>query len=104
MTRLSPELKLGYLLVVVLTLVALPYPTTTIVLLLLQTCLWMGFSLDWRPLARIVKRLAVFFLIIALSYAFFSVGDNQADRWVDLPVGSWTIAINLAGLSVALMM
>jgi hypothetical protein len=102
--RVTPAAKLWYLIAVVLALLLLPSPTTTLILLLVQACLWAAFSLGWRPLAKLAKRLAVFFLIITISYAFFSVGDHQADRWTDVAVGPWTLAINLAGLSLAVMM
>jgi hypothetical protein len=100
----TPSAKLWYLLVVVLALLLFPSPTTTLVLLLAQACLWAASPLGWRPLAKIVKRLAVFFVIITISYAFFSAGDDQTDRWTDVAVGPWTVAINMAGLSLALMM
>ena len=102
--RVSSELKLGYLVAVVVVLFLLPYPTTIAILLLLQTGLWISFSLGWRPLLRIVKRLVFFLLVIGASYAFFSTGDADADRWTAIAVGPWMVEVNLAGLVVALMM
>ncbi len=102
--RVSSELKLGYLVAVVVVLFLLPYPTTIAILLLLQTGLWISFSLGWRPLLRIVKRLVFFLLVICASYAFFSTGDADADRWTAIAFGPWMVEVNLAGLGVALMM
>jgi len=102
--RLSPEVKLGYLIGVVFLLVAFPSSLTTLILLALQTALWISCSVGWPPFARIIKRLGVFFLVIGVSYAFFSTGDVQLDRWADLKVGPWMIAVNLAGVSAAILM
>lgn len=101
---LSPEVKLGYLVAVVLALLVAPSPLTTLILLTVQAALWSLFPVGWRPLARILKRLGVFFLVIGISYTFFSSGDVQVDRWMDLRLGPWTIAINLAGISAAFTM
>lgn len=99
--RISPELRLGYLVAVVIALFLLPYPATIAILLLLQAGLWIGASLGWRPLQRIVKRLAIFFIVIGASYAFLSAGDAAADRWTPLAIGPWTVEINLTGLLLA---
>ncbi len=100
--RIPPEWKLAYLIVVVVALVVFPHAELILSVFVLQAALWIGMSLGWRPLARIFKRLALFFLVIGLSYAFVSVGDG--DRWTSLYVGPWKIAINLGGLYVALIM
>lgn len=102
--RVSAELKLGYLAAVVVALFLFPYPTTIAVLLLLQAFLWVSSSLGWRPLRRIFLRLSIFFVVIGVSYGFFSLGDPSADRWTTLALGPWTVEINLAGLVRALMM
>ena len=102
--RVSAELKLGYLAAVVVALFLFPYPTTIAVLLLLQAFLWVSSSLGWRPLRRIFLRLSIFFIVIGVSYGFFSLGDPGADRWTTLALGPWTMEINLAGLVRALMM
>jgi Cobalt transport protein len=102
--RLSPEVKLGYVIGVVVLLVAFPSSLTTLILLALQAALWISCSVGWSPFARIIKRLGVFFLVIGISYAFFSTGDVQLDRWTDLKVGPWTIEVNVAGVSAAVMM
>ena len=102
--RVSAELKLGYLAAVVVALFLFPYPTTIAVLLLLQAFLWVSSSLGWRPLRRIFLRLSIFFIVIGVSYSFFSLGDPGADRWTTLALGPWTMEINLAGLVRALMM
>lgn len=100
----SPEVKLGYLIAVVLALLVVPSPSTTVILLTVQAVLWSLFPVGWRPLVRIMKRLGIFFLVIGISYAFISSGDAHVDRWADLKIGPWTIAINLAGVSAAFMM
>ena len=102
--RVSAELKLGYLAAVVVALFLFPYPTTIAVLLLLQAFLWVSSSLGWRPLRRIFLRFSIFFIVIGVSYGFFSLGDPGADRWTTLALGPWTMEINLAGLVRALMM
>lgn len=101
---LSAEGKLAYLIGVVLLLVLLPSALTTLGVLVVQAVLWVLCSVGWQPFARVLKRLGIFFLIVVISYAFFSIGDAQLDRWTDLKVGPWTIAVNLAGVSAAVMM
>ena len=101
---LSPEIRLGYLISVVLLVVVIPSPVVTLTLLALQVVLWILCSVGRRPVTRILKRLGIFFLVIGISYAFFSVGDVQLDRWTDVEVGSWTIVVNLAGVWTAFVM
>lgn len=100
--RISTELRVVYLLVVVTTVCFLPAPAASGFLLLVQIGLWMGSGVSWRPLARMGKRLSVFFLVIAVSYAFVSVGE--ADRWTSFVIGSWKVGVNLGGLAVAAAM
>lgn len=100
----TPQAKLWYLLAVATVLFAFPNMTTTVILLVVQACLWVAFSLDWHPIARILKRLTLFFVVIAVSYAFVSSGDSRTDTWTEFGVGPWTVTINVAGLSVAVMM
>lgn len=102
--RISPEVKLGYLIGVVLLLLLIPSALTTLGVLGLQAVLWVLCSVGWQPLRRILKRLGIFFLIVGISYAFFSTGNVELDRWTDLNLGPWTIAVNLAGVSVAVLM
>ncbi|MGD9725522.1 MAG: energy-coupling factor transporter transmembrane protein EcfT [Nitrospiraceae bacterium] len=101
---LTPEVKLGYLIAVVLLLVAVPGPVTTVILLAVQAALWAISPVGWQSLARILKRLGIFFLVIGISYAFVSTGDALLDRWTDVTLGPWTVAINLAGIAAAVMM
>ena len=78
--RVSPELKLGYLAVVVVALFLFPYPTTIAILLLLQAVLWVRSSLGWRPRRSIFVRLSIFFIVIGVSYGFFPLGDGAPNR------------------------
>jgi len=100
--RFSPHLKIAYLLAVMTLVCVFQSPVAVGALLLIQVGLWIYSTLGWSPLVRILKRLALFFLIIALSYAFVSVGD--ADHWASVVIGHWKIPLNLGGLSVALIM
>jgi hypothetical protein len=100
--RFSPHLKITYLLAVMTAVCSFQSPVVIGVLLVIQLVLWIHSALGWSPLVRMIKRLALFFLIIGLSYAFVSVGD--ADRWISVVIGQWKIPLNLGGLSVALIM
>jgi hypothetical protein len=95
-------MKLFYLLGVLLVLFVWPSPVVMGVLTVLQVILWAGSFTGWRPLARTLKRLAVFFCVITLSYLFMPVGEG--DRWTNIALGPWTVGVNLGGLSVALLM
>ena len=100
--HIAPEWKLGYLIAVMIGLFVSSHPAMNICLLLLQTALWYGASLGWRPFARVLKRLGLFFLVIGVSYAFVSVGG--AHHWSRFEAGPWHISINVSGLYVALLM
>jgi len=100
--RFAPHLKIAYLLAVMTVVCISQSPLVIGALLVIQVGLWIYSTLGWSPLVRIINRLALFFLIIALSYAFVSVGD--ADRWSSVVIGHWKIPLNLGGLSVALIM
>ena len=100
--RFSPHLKIAYLLAVMTVVCIFQSPVLIGALLLIQLGLWIGSSLGWGPFVQMIKRLAIFFLIIGLSYAFVSVGDG--DSWASVVIGHWKIPLNLGGLSVALIM
>src|SRR5262249_9230791 len=100
--KFSPHFKIAYLLAVMTVVCIFRSPIVIGALLVIQLGLWIHSAPGWRPLVRIIKRLALFFLIIALSYAFVSVGD--ADHWANAVIGPWNIPLNLGGLSVALIM
>src|SRR5215831_2652462 len=100
--KFSPHFKIAYLLVVLTLVCIFQSPVVIGALIVIQLGLWIHSALGWRPLVRIMNRLALFFLVIVLSYAFVSVGD--ADRWADAVIGPWNIPLNLGGLSVALVM
>src|SRR5215831_9312305 len=100
--RFSPHLKIAYLLAVMTAVCIFKSPEVIGALLVIQLGLWINSTLGWSPLVRMIKRLALFFLIIALSYTFVSVGD--ADHWISVVIGHWNIPLNLGGLSVALIM
>ena len=100
--QFTPHLKIAYLLTVMTAVCIFQSPVVIGALIVIQLGLWIYSALGWSPLVRIIKRLALFFLIIALSYAFVSVGD--ADHWTNLVIGPWNIPLNLGGLSVALIM
>ena len=100
--KFSPHFKIAYLLAVMTVVCIVQSPVVIGALIVIQLGLWIHSALGWRPLVRIINRLALFFLIIALSYAFVSVGD--ADQWVSVVIGSWNIPLNRGGLWVALIM
>ncbi|HUR41162.1 MAG TPA: energy-coupling factor transporter transmembrane component T [Verrucomicrobiae bacterium] len=95
--------KLAWLLALAIALFAVDAPTLLIALLAAQCALWLASRLPVRELLAPLRRLLPFALLIALSFAFFPLGDRP-DRWLDLPVMSWTLRINLAGLAVAALM
>ena len=100
--RFAPHLKIAYLLAVMTVVCIFRSPVVIGALLVIQLGLWIHSTLGWSTLVRVMKRLALFFLIIALSYAFVSVGD--ADQWASVVIGHWKIPLNLGALSVALIM
>ena len=102
--RFRPHIKIAYLLAVMLAVCFVQSLTLIGALLLIQLGLWISSSLGWRPFIHMTKRLALFFLIIAFSYAFVSVGDADSDDWTSMAIGSWIIPLNIGGLWVALIM
>jgi len=100
--RFFPHLKIAYLLAVMTAVCIFQSPEVIGALLVIQLGLWINSTLGWIPLLRMIKRLALFFLIIVLSYTFVSVDD--ADHWTSMVIGHWNIPLNVGGLSVALIM
>lgn len=98
----KPEIKLGYLLAIVVTLFGTANWAVIGALLGVQTALWLGSAIGWRPLKRLLKRLIVLFAVIALSYGFVSVGEG--DRWRDVTLGPVAFEVNLGGLKIAGLM
>ena len=100
--RFLPHFKIAYLLAVMTAACIFQSPVLIGGLLLVQFGLWIGSSLGWGLFLHMIKRLALFFLVIGLSYAFVPVGD--ADHWVNVVIGQLEIPLNLGGLSLALIM
>ena len=100
--RFFPHFKIAYLLAMMTAVCIVQSPVLFGAFLLIQFGLWIGSSLGWSPFIQMIRRLAIFFVIIGLSYAFVSVGD--ADHWVSVVISHWKIPLNLGGLSVALVM
>lgn len=100
--KFSPHFKIAYLLAVLTLVCIFQSPIVIGALIVIQLGLWIHSALGRSALLRMIKRLALFFLVIALSYAFVSVGD--ADNWATVVIGHWKIPLNLGGLSVALFM
>ena len=89
--------RLIYLLSLAFALFFIQSPVILGSLFIFQLILWKASDLKWSPLARPLKRLSLFFLIIFLSYAFFSTSSPSTDNWVDLGLFS----INLSGIMLA---
>ena len=100
--RFLPHFKIAYLLAVMTAACIFQSPVLIGGLLLVQFGLWIGSSLGWGLFLHMIKRLALFFLVIGLSYAFVPVGD--ADHWANVVIGQLEIPLNLGGLSLALIM
>jgi hypothetical protein len=95
-----PFLKLLYLVALGVGLFFLRDPWSLGGLLVLQLGLWARSRVDPRALLRIGKRLAFFSVVVALTFAFFSVGGRGEDRWVE-----WLgLDVNVAGLGLAGLM
>jgi len=102
--RLPATWRLAYLGVVVISLFAVPSTAVTGAVILVQAVLWFGDGFGFAPLKRTVRRLALFVAVITLSYAFVSVADQRPDLWLTIPLGPWSVAVNFAGLAVAVEM
>jgi hypothetical protein len=90
--------SLGWLLALSIALFAIAHPALLGVLLAAQLALWIGSGLAVRELWQPLRRLLVFGLLIALSFAFVTTGG--ADRWLALPGPDW-LRVNLDGLALA---
>lgn len=53
---------------------------------------------------RLLRRLSLFVVMLALTFAFFSLGSSDKDIWIHLPIGRWSLAVNQAGLVLAALM
>jgi hypothetical protein len=90
--------SLAWLLALAVALFAIEHPALLGALLAGQLALWIGAGLTLRDAWAPLRRLLVFGLLIALSFAFVPTGG--ADRWVALPGPEW-LRLNLAGLALA---
>jgi hypothetical protein len=93
--------KLAWLLALAIGLFAVEQPWLLGALLLVQVALWVASGLPVAGLFGTVRRLLVFGLLIALSFAF--VPSGGVDRWMALPGPEW-LRVNLAGLALAGLM
>lgn len=90
--------RLAWLLALAIGLFVLEQPWLLAALLAAQVALWLGSGLTLAGLGHTLRRLLVFGVLIALSFAFVPTGG--ADRWVALPGPDW-LRVNLAGLALA---
>ena len=93
--------KLAWLLALATGLFALEQPWLLAALLVVQVALWLVSGQPAAGLWGAVRRLLVFGILIALSFAFVPTGGP--DRWVALPGPDW-LRLNLAGLALAGLM
>jgi hypothetical protein len=90
--------SLGWLLALSIALFVVGHPALLGALLAAQLGLWFASGLPARGLWPPLRRLLVFGLLIALSFAFVPTGG--ADRWATLPGLEWP-RFNLEGLALA---
>jgi len=90
--------SLLWLLALAVALFALEHPALLGALLVGQFALWLGTGLPAMGLLAPLRRLLVFGVLIALSFAFVSTGAG--DRWIGLPGPDW-LRLNLSGLALA---
>lgn len=92
--------RLLWLLALAAALFAIDHAGVLAALLAVQLGLWFASGLPAKDLLLPLRRLLLFGLLIALSFAFVATGTG-ADRWLGLPVGTWTLQLNLSGLALA---
>lgn len=92
--------RLAWLLALAVALFAIGDAVVLAVLLAAQVGLWLASGLPAKDLLLPLRRLLLFGLLIALSFAFVATGTGE-DRWLALPLGNWTLQINLSGLALA---
>jgi|SRR5690606_6634381 len=95
--------KLLYLLALTGVMFFVHTPVALIALVALQVMLWLLAGLELHGLWRTVWRLRLFFILIALSYAFLPTGAG-GDRWLNIPLAAVDIPVNLDGLMLAAVM
>ena len=97
------KLKLLYVLALAVSLFAVSRADVLAGLLIVQLVLWFVSRLPATDLWQSTRRLGVFLLLIALSFAFVSTGAAD-DRWIHVPVARWSLPVNLSGLFIAALM
>lgn len=103
-TQTQVSLKLIYLLAMAVLLFAIQQAPLLAALLMVQLFLWARSGLGLAQLWHSIRRLRWFFLLILISYAFVGTGVEAEDRWHGLPVGPWTLQLNLGGLALGGLM
>jgi hypothetical protein len=91
--------SLLWLLALTVVLFAIGHPALLGALLIAQLALWLGAGLPAKDLLLPLRRLVLFGVLIALSFAFLPA-ESGADRWVTLPGLAWP-RVNLTGLALA---
>lgn len=92
-----PLIRLIYLLTVAVSLFFIHSAPILAGVLFFQLILWQTSRLKWSLLARSIKRLGLFFVIILLSYSFIETGDTTTDNWIEIS----GLSINLGGVLLA---
>jgi hypothetical protein len=100
---LDPRLRALYLLGVAVGVFFLPTWHLCAAAAAIQVALWLGLGLGARPLARQLRKLALFLAVIVAAYAL--VGEDPArDRWTAISILGLEIDINITGAGLGLAM
>jgi len=91
----DPRLKILYLLAIAVTAYATASPLLLAGLLAAQVVLGSYARLPLRGLLTILRRLAVFFLVMLFCFVFF--GSEEGDRVIRVAVMTWSLPFNLSG-------
>jgi hypothetical protein len=100
---LDPRLRVLYLAAVAIGIFFLRKPWQVGALLGAHAVVWLAVRLGAARLVRQVTKLWGFALFILVSYGV-TAEDPAVDDWVRVPVGAWSIPINMGGAIVGLVM
>lgn len=99
---IPPRLQVAYLLAVGVAAFATAHPGWLLGLLALQVVLWRAVGLPVGGLVAIVRKLTVFLVFVVVSFAL--VAPEAGDRLHPVPVGPWTLEVNLSGVVRGLLL
>src|SRR5262245_13665085 len=101
---ISPLSKILYLISVASLCFVIQSPYLLSGLLALQLVLWLYLRLPLKTLGRTFRKLIFFIVFVLLTFALFPSESTPSDVWLNFSILDRTLAINITGLTLGILM